>query len=81
MSECYEYIPHRLLRRRVRDIASSTEGELMAVINENVSDSGAERWVRLAYIRDATGLEFTTAVRNIVPAEYVEALEGRLDRR
>ncbi|MFD7836771.1 hypothetical protein [Streptomyces sp. NPDC059761] len=81
MSECYEYIPHRLLRRRVRDIASSTEGELMAVINENVSDSGAERWVRLAYIRDATGLEFTTAVRNIVPAEYVEALEGCLDRR
>ncbi|MFE2549997.1 hypothetical protein ACFXGI_15810 [Streptomyces sp. NPDC059355] len=53
----------------------------MAVINENVSDSGAERWVRLAYIRDATGLEFTTAVRNIVPAEYVEALEGCLDRR
>ncbi|MFF4102350.1 hypothetical protein [Streptomyces sp. NPDC001903] len=65
----------------MRDIASSAEGELMAVINENVSDSGVERWVRLAYIRDATGLEFTTAVRNIVPAEYVEAPEGCLDRR
>ncbi|MGW8779126.1 hypothetical protein ACWGNM_13760 [Streptomyces sp. NPDC055796] len=35
----------------------------------------------IAYIRDANGLEFTTAVRNIVPAEYVEALEGCLDRR
>ncbi|MFB7055566.1 hypothetical protein ACWF95_28460 [Streptomyces vinaceus] len=81
MAERYEYVRHRLLGLRVRDIASGTDGELMAVINENVSDSGAERWVRLAYIRDATGLEFTTAVRNIVPAEYVEALEGCLDRR
>ncbi|GLX22971.1 hypothetical protein Slala02_62530 [Streptomyces lavendulae subsp. lavendulae] len=30
MSECYEYVPHRLLRKRVRDIASGVEGELMA---------------------------------------------------
>ncbi|WP_030156047.1 hypothetical protein [Streptomyces sp. NRRL S-244] len=81
MAEQYEYVRHRLLGRRVRDIASGTDGELMAVINENVSDSGAERWTRLAYIRDAAGLEFTTAVRNIVPAEYVEALEGCLDRQ
>ncbi|WP_406182218.1 hypothetical protein [Streptomyces sp. NBC_01006] len=81
MTEQYEYVRHRLLGRRVRDIASGTDGELMAVINENVSDSGAERWMQLAYIRDATGLEFTTAVRNIVPAEYVEGLEGCLDRR
>ncbi|MFG2980251.1 hypothetical protein ACGFYQ_03220 [Streptomyces sp. NPDC048258] len=39
MAERYEYVPHRLLRRRVRDIASGAEGELMAVINEDVSDS------------------------------------------
>ncbi|MER5808639.1 hypothetical protein ABT143_10670 [Streptomyces sp. NPDC002033] len=81
MAECYEYVPHRLLRRRVRDIASGTEGELMAVINENVSDGGAERWMRLAYVRGATGLEFTTAVHNIVPADYIDALERVLDRR
>ncbi|GLX20181.1 hypothetical protein [Streptomyces lavendulae] len=68
MSE-YEYVPHRLLRRRVRDIASGVEGVLMAVINENVSDSAVyERWVELAYIRNASGREFTTAASNVEPA-------------
>ncbi|WP_412077076.1 hypothetical protein ACLF6K_19050 [Streptomyces xanthophaeus] len=70
MSERYEYVPHRLLRRRVRDIASGAEGELMAVINEDVSDSAMrERWVELAYVRGASGREFTTAVGNIEPAD------------
>ncbi|EFL20156.1 predicted protein [Streptomyces sp. C] len=68
MSECYEYVPHRLLRKRVRDIASGVEGELMAVVNENVSDTGTEHWVELAYIRGASGREFTTAVGNVEPA-------------
>ncbi|MFH7597724.1 hypothetical protein WDV06_21840 [Streptomyces racemochromogenes] len=68
MSECYEYIPHRLLHRRVRDIASGIEGVLMAVINENVSDTGIERWMELAYIRNASGREFTTAIANVHPA-------------
>ncbi|MCX4715456.1 hypothetical protein ACFCXF_20305 [Streptomyces virginiae] len=68
MSEGYEYVPHRLLRRRVRDIASGVEGELMAVINENVSDAGVERWMELAYIRGASGREFTTSVANVQPA-------------
>ncbi|MFF4641660.1 hypothetical protein [Streptomyces sp. NPDC001389] len=69
MSERYEYVPHRLLRRRVRDIASGVEGELMAVINENVSDSDTyEHWMELAYIRAASGREFTTAVANVQPA-------------
>ncbi|MFD0377906.1 hypothetical protein [Streptomyces sp. NPDC127112] len=69
MSEQYEYIPHRLLRCRVRDIASGVEGVLMAVINENVSDSDAyEHWMELAYIRNASGREFTTAVANVQPA-------------
>ncbi|MFE5864065.1 hypothetical protein ACFQ77_26480 [Streptomyces virginiae] len=68
MSEGYEYVPHRLLRRRVRDIASGIEGELMAVINENVSDAGVERWMELAYIRGASGREFTTSVANVQPA-------------
>ncbi|MEW1633740.1 hypothetical protein AB0469_06685 [Streptomyces sp. NPDC093801] len=68
MSEQYEYVPHRLLRRRVRDIASGVEGVLMAVVNENVSDTGTERWMELAYIRDRSNREFTTAVANVVPA-------------
>ncbi|MCX5199636.1 hypothetical protein OOK31_38150 [Streptomyces sp. NBC_00249] len=71
MSECYAYLPHQLLRRRVRDIASGTEGELMAVINENVSDTGVERWMPLAYIRAASGREFTTAVGNVEPVTAV----------
>ncbi|MEW1636371.1 hypothetical protein AB0469_20110 [Streptomyces sp. NPDC093801] len=69
MSDRYEYVPHRLLRRRVRDIASGVEGELMAVVNENVSDSDAyEHWMELAYIRNASGREFTTAVANVQPS-------------
>lgn len=68
MSECYEYVPHRLLRTRVRDIASGVEGVLMAVVNENVSDTGIERWAELAYIRGPSGREFTTAVANVEPA-------------
>ncbi|MEV7545200.1 hypothetical protein [Streptomyces sp. NPDC089915] len=69
MNDQYEYVPHRLLGRYVRDIASGVEGMLMAVINENVSDSDVyERWMELAYIRNASGREFTTAVTNVQPA-------------
>ncbi|MFF4426042.1 hypothetical protein ACFY04_35595 [Streptomyces sp. NPDC001549] len=68
MSDRYEYVPHRLLRRPVRDVASGVEGELMAVINESVSDSGREHWVELAYIRNASGREFTTSISNVEPA-------------
>ncbi|MER7463893.1 hypothetical protein [Streptomyces sp. NPDC097981] len=76
-----EPVPHRLLHRHVRDIASGTEGELMAVVNENVSGNGAEQWRRMAYIRGPSGLEFTTAVGNIVSADYIDALEAGLNRR
>ncbi|WKD33069.1 hypothetical protein [Streptomyces xanthophaeus] len=69
MSERYAYVPHRLLRRRVRDIASGVEGELMAVINENVSNADIEYWMELAYIRGASGREFTTAVANVEAAD------------
>ncbi|MET8294677.1 hypothetical protein ACWC5F_13460 [Streptomyces sp. NPDC001272] len=80
MGEQYEYVPHRLLRRRVRDIASGVEGVLMAVINENVSDSATyERWMELAYIRAASGREFTTAVANVQPA-YDEPQTARSRR-
>ncbi|MEW2141176.1 hypothetical protein AB0892_32070 [Streptomyces sp. NPDC005409] len=76
MSERYEYVPHRLLRRRVRDIASGAEGELMAVINENVSGSVAhERWMELAYIRGASGREFTTAIANVEAVDTADRHE------
>ncbi|RSS99804.1 hypothetical protein EF910_34365 [Streptomyces sp. WAC07149] len=83
MTEQYEYVPHRLLRRRVRDIASGVEGVLMAVINENVSDSAVyERWVELAYIRGASGREFTTAASNVEPApDQPRTTVGRRDLR
>lgn len=68
MSERYEYVPHRLLRRRVRDVASGVEGELMAVVNENVSGTGIEHWVEIAYIRGPSGREISTAVDNVEPA-------------
>ncbi|KIF06448.1 hypothetical protein PL81_07450 [Streptomyces sp. RSD-27] len=83
MTERYEYVPHRLLRCRVRDIASGAEGELMAVIHENVSDSvDYERWMELAYIRGASGREFTTAVANVQPAyDQPRTAVGRRDKR
>ncbi|WCD89688.1 hypothetical protein KPP03845_106110 [Streptomyces xanthophaeus] len=68
MTEVYEDLPHRLLRKRVRDIASGAEGELMAVVNETVSITGVERWAELAYIRIASGREITTAVADIEAA-------------
>ncbi|MFJ3882118.1 hypothetical protein ACIPW5_32320 [Streptomyces sp. NPDC090077] len=65
------------------DIASGAEGELMAVINENVSDSVAhERWIELAYIRGASGREFTTAATNVQPApDQPRTAVGRRDQR
>ncbi|WP_329099072.1 hypothetical protein [Streptomyces sp. NBC_01439] len=69
MTERYEYLPHHLLRHRVRDGASGTEGVLMAAINENVSDSDHPHWTELAYIRAASDREFTTEASNVEPAE------------
>ncbi|MGE7391694.1 hypothetical protein ACQKM2_40100 [Streptomyces sp. NPDC004126] len=82
MTDRYEYVPHRLLSRRVRDVASGIEGVLMAVVNENVSDTGIERWMELAYIRGACGREFTTAVTNVEPApDQPKTAAGRRDQR
>ncbi|MFG2335762.1 hypothetical protein [Streptomyces yangpuensis] len=69
MTERYEYLPHRLLRCRVRDVASGIEGELMAVVNENVSATPHPHWVELAYVRGPSGREFSTALSNIESAE------------
>ncbi|WP_323185352.1 hypothetical protein [Streptomyces sp. NBC_01214] len=50
----------------MEDIASKGRGRLMAVVCESVlNHEGQERWVRLAYIRPASGIEWSTAVGNI----------------
>ncbi|MGW6412204.1 hypothetical protein ACWF95_34125 [Streptomyces vinaceus] len=61
------HVDHPLIGHRVRDIASGTEGTLMAVVLEQLpTHSGKPRTARLAYIRPNTGgPELTTAVDNI----------------
>ncbi|MGW7327752.1 hypothetical protein ACWGIU_03875 [Streptomyces sp. NPDC054840] len=39
---------HPLLGHRVRDIASGTEGELMAVVREEAATHTGPRWTRRA---------------------------------
>ncbi|MEU6312451.1 hypothetical protein [Streptomyces sp. NPDC047014] len=64
-----EHLPHALLHKPVRDLASGTEGILMAVVHEDVGTEGA-LWVELAYIRPVRGgRETTTAVANIVAVQ------------
>lgn len=59
---------HPLLGRKVRDLASGTEGELMAVVREEVAAHTGRSWTRRAYIRpEAGGRELPTAVGNIEP--------------
>ncbi|MFE9254668.1 hypothetical protein [Streptomyces sp. NPDC006879] len=59
---------HRLLRQRVRDIASGQEGILRAVVHE---EHGG-RPVRVAYVQGANALEWTTAEGNIEPVGAAE---------
>ncbi|MFD3467034.1 hypothetical protein ACFWWM_11800 [Streptomyces sp. NPDC058682] len=54
---------HPWIGHAVEDIASKGRGRLMAVVCESVLNH--ERWVRLAYIRPASGIEWSTAVGNI----------------
>ncbi|WP_370414126.1 hypothetical protein [Streptomyces fradiae] len=52
---------HPWLHRTVRDIASRGEGELAAIVQEKTGG----RTVRVAHIRGASGVEWTTAAGNI----------------
>lgn len=52
---------HPWLHKTVRDVASRGEGELTAIVHE---DSNG-RTVRVAHIRPASGIEWTTAADNI----------------
>ncbi|MFB6512130.1 hypothetical protein ACFCW4_02485 [Streptomyces virginiae] len=65
--DAHTEVPHALLRRSVRDIASGTEGTLMAVLVENTAAVGLpKRWAEIAYVRPVGGgRELSTAVANI----------------
>ncbi|MFI1654762.1 hypothetical protein ACH4ZU_07435 [Streptomyces sp. NPDC020472] len=52
---------HPWLHKQVRDIASSGEGELTAIVQEK----NGSRTVRVAHIRPASGIEWTTAADNL----------------
>ncbi|MFJ3905672.1 hypothetical protein [Streptomyces sp. NPDC090025] len=56
------YEDHPLLNKPVRDIASSGQGVLTAVTHE-LHDGG--RTVRVAHIRPASGVEWTTHADNV----------------
>ncbi|MFD3326790.1 hypothetical protein [Streptomyces sp. NPDC058701] len=57
---------HPLLGSLVRDIASGTEGELVAVVREEVPTHRGSCWSRRAYIRPVGGgTELPTALDNI----------------
>ncbi|MFB6616930.1 hypothetical protein ACIGFK_34145 [Streptomyces sp. NPDC085524] len=65
---CFGPEAHPLLGRLVRDIASGTEGRLMAVVLEEVATHSGPRWTRRAYVRPAVGgIELATAVANVRP--------------
>lgn len=69
MPDLFEYQDHPLLRRLVRDVASGTEGELMAVVRQEVRRvHGDAEYAPIAYIRMPSGRELTTSVRNIEAA-------------
>ncbi|MFC7792155.1 hypothetical protein [Streptomyces cinereoruber] len=61
-SDGYEH--HPLLNTLVRDIASRGEGVLVAVTHELHSHGT----VRIAHIRPASGVEWTTAADNVQAA-------------
>ncbi|MFI6006703.1 hypothetical protein ACIA98_41265 [Streptomyces sp. NPDC051366] len=60
---------HPLIGRLVRDIASGTEGRLVAVVREDLpTHTGTPRTTRRAYIRPAAGgVELATALANVEP--------------
>ncbi|MFG2716526.1 hypothetical protein ACGFX2_39345 [Streptomyces goshikiensis] len=65
--DAYGHEPDPRIGKQVRDIASGTEGELMAVVSEAIPNyEGVPMTVRLAYIRPVGGgREVTTAPPNL----------------
>ncbi|MFI9112602.1 cyclophane-forming radical SAM peptide maturase AmcB [Streptomyces venezuelae] len=63
------YEQHELLGHEVRDVASRSAGVLMAVTHEVHGDG---RVVRVAHIRPASGVEWSTAVANVRAVRPIE---------
>ncbi|MFJ5804882.1 hypothetical protein [Streptomyces sp. NPDC093093] len=63
----FNHVDHPLLHKQVRDRRSDREGTLMAVLREPIGTvSGRQQHTLTAYVRDARGVEFTTAPSNVV---------------
>ncbi|WP_330332568.1 hypothetical protein OHS33_24570 [Streptomyces sp. NBC_00536] len=61
-AEAFGHVDHPLLHEQVRDPRTQHGGELMAVVEEYIGTvAGTPKHTRTAYIRDASGLEFTAA--------------------
>lgn len=69
MADPLEQLDHPLLGQQVRDVASGTEGELVAVRSEEVRRWGDSTvYAPIAYIQMPTGHEHTTALANVEAA-------------
>ncbi|MGP3688564.1 hypothetical protein ACTVZO_28325 [Streptomyces sp. IBSNAI002] len=65
-SDSFGHASHPWIGQAVQDVATKGTGRLMAVVHEKVlNHEGHDRWVELAYIRPASGIEWSTAVDNI----------------
>lgn len=66
MADPVEQLDHPLLEQQVRDVASGTEGVLVAVRSEEVRRwGGSAVYAPIAYIQMPTGHEHTTALANV----------------
>ncbi|MCY0919590.1 MULTISPECIES: hypothetical protein [unclassified Streptomyces] len=70
--DTFNHVRHPLLRQQVRDRQTDRTGVLMAVVRESVGTvAGRTTHTRTAFIRDASGLEFTAppdALEAVAPA-------------
>ncbi|WP_327302919.1 hypothetical protein OG730_04440 [Streptomyces sp. NBC_01298] len=69
MADPVEQLDHPLLGQPVRDVASGTEGKLVAVVQEVVRRVYGEAvYAPIAYIQMASGRELSTAAANVEAA-------------
>ncbi|MFE2140160.1 hypothetical protein ACFXA3_00070 [Streptomyces sp. NPDC059456] len=65
-TDTFGHQTHPWIGKTVTDIACQQTGELMAVVIEPAGfASGAPRVSRLAYIKAASGIEWSTALANV----------------
>lgn len=65
-SDTFGHVTHPWIGKTVYDIANGQTGLLTAVVDEPAGfASGAPRVVRLAYVRNAKSVEWSTALSNL----------------